>query len=110
MLNWESLGPTPAGESCVGIGDDDYAHKAGSEIRKYRELMKMKFPDTGKYGCEFRRKSFRHDFGTYYELVITFDDSRTESSEYAYFVEGKLPEYWTDTKVETFKSEINEYA
>ena len=75
MLNYESLGPTPAGEDCVPVGDANYSNKAGAECSRYRDLLKLKFPEAGKYGCSFHRKSFQHEFGTYYEIVVQFDDS-----------------------------------
>ena len=108
MLEYQSLGPTPAGEDCVQVGDPDYANKASKECSRYRALLKMKFPQAGAHGCKFVRQAFTHDFGTYYEISIQFDDSRLESCEFAYFVEGNIPEFWTDTKVEEFASDLEE--
>lgn len=111
MLNYESLGPTPAGEDCIQIGDANYSNKAGSECSRYRDLLKLKFPEAGKYGCSFHRKSFKHEFGTYYEIVVQFDDSRGEALEYAYFVEANIPEFWGDTNVPHFTPDLeNAYA
>lgn len=35
-----------------------------------------------------------HDFGAYPEVVISFDGSVRDAVEFAYSVEGALPEWW----------------
>ena len=41
-------------------------------------------------------KSNPHDFGTYHEVAVCFDEDDEAAVEYAYKLEGSLPEYWDD--------------
>lgn len=95
MRDYIELGPSPAGESCVQVGDPDYASKAREECSRYKELLERKFPNP-PWGSRFGIKSFPHDFGSYYEVVVHFDDDNDASVDFAYRVEANLPETWED--------------
>ena len=45
-----------------------------------------------------------HEFGTYYELGIKFNEENEEAVNYAYNVESHIPESWD----ETAKSELTQ--
>lgn len=58
------------------VGDEHYFAKNKVEMKYLLELIRDKFPIPEKLGslCFFGVKSFPHDFGTYHEIVLHFDD------------------------------------
>jgi hypothetical protein len=95
MIDYINLGPTPAGEDCAQLGDDNYKVNAMSECYRYIKLLKDKFgePPTG---AELVVKAFYHDFGTYHEVVCYYNDHYEVAPEYCYYLEANAPEYWED--------------
>jgi hypothetical protein len=67
---------------CVGsngfaqVGSENYFAKNKVEMKYLLELIRDKFPipEELKTLCRFAAKSFQHDFGTYHEIVVHFDD------------------------------------
>lgn len=98
MRDFMTLGPSPCGEDCVQLGTEDYPEKSRAECKRYKKLLEEKFPLNGIY---FGIKSFDHDFGTYREVVVYYDDNDEESADNALTVENNLPETWEDTRVYT---------
>ena len=50
------------------------------------ELVKSKFPvpeELKNLNCHFSVKSFPHDFGTYHEIVLYYDDTLIDEWEYS---------------------------
>lgn len=93
MRDYIELGCSPAGEDCVQVGTDDYATKARAECHRYVELLTKTFGEPPA-GSRFAVKSFPHDFGSYYEVVVYFDDDYPASEDFAFKVERALPETW----------------
>jgi hypothetical protein len=92
------LGSTPFGESCAQVGSENYYEKSKEEIARYikqlKELIEVKFgKDSDK--VRLRSKSFSHDFGTYNEVIVSFDENDNKASEIAYWLEENLPEHWS---------------
>lgn len=58
------------------VGDQDYSAKSKVEMTHLLELVKDKFPIPQELQmlCRFAVKAFPHDFGTYHEIVLHFDD------------------------------------
>jgi len=58
------------------VGDQDYFAKSKVEMKYLLELIRDKFPIPEKLGslCFFGIKYFPHDFGTYMEIVLHYDD------------------------------------
>ena len=67
---------------CVGsngfaqVGSENYFAKSKAEMKYLLELIRDKFPipEELKTLCRFAVKYFSHDFGTYSEIVVHFDD------------------------------------
>jgi hypothetical protein len=59
------------------VGDPHYFAKNRVEMGYLLELIGNKFPipEQLKTLCRFAVKSFPHDFGTYHEIVLHFDDN-----------------------------------
>lgn len=99
MREYIELGSTPAAEDCAQVGAPDYYDRMREETRRYIEQLYNRFTQAASYGCAFVRKSFPHDFGTYHEVCISYDDDNEDSIEFAYFVEENIPEHWDDNPV-----------
>lgn len=91
-----SLGPTPAAENCQQLGPLYDAIAARLEVARFRDLLVSLFPPPA--GARYKIASNAHDFGTYYDLEIVFNDADEEAAEYAYMVEGAAPEYWPENQ------------
>lgn len=59
------------------IGDEHYFSKNRIEMRYLYDLIVNRFPipDKLKFLCSFGIKAFNHDFGTYHEIILNFDDN-----------------------------------
>lgn len=95
MRDFLTLGSTPTNEPCAQVGTDDYATKSRIESRVFIDQLLRQFGEPPGLST-FRRKSFPHDFGTYHEVVIAFDDENEEAVAFAYDVENNLPEQWDE--------------
>ena len=95
MKDYLILGATPAGENCAQVGRDNYPEQVRREGHAYIAQLTRMFgePPTGS---RFSLKGFPHDFGTYHEVVVWFDDTLPSTIEFAYHVENNLPEEWDD--------------
>lgn len=95
MLEYIELGPTPAEESCAQLGADDYDERVKIEGRAYIAQLIRQF-GTPPTGVSLRLKAFPHDFGSYHEIVVQFDDNDEAASDWAYNVEAHTPGEWDD--------------
>lgn len=100
-MEYIELGTTPYDEDCVQVGSFDYAAKAVEEAKKFVALLRELFGDEQERGCLYKIKSFPHDFGSYYEVVIGYYEDSSLPAEFAYFVESNIPARW-DAKKEDF--------
>ena len=68
------------------VGDPDYFAKNKIELRILLDFFKVNYPIPEPFVnmAYYSQKSFPHDFGTYHEIVLIYDDcklSEYESSE-----------------------------
>jgi hypothetical protein len=75
MREYLELGSVPFGENCVQVGADDYYTKYKEESNRYIEQLKHRFPEINNINCYFSIKGFPHEFGTYHEVVINYNDN-----------------------------------
>ena len=92
-MKYIELGSSPVCETCVQVSKDDYIQDMKKECFRYKDYLEELFPIPDGVYAWFSVKSFNHDFGTYYEVIINYDEDE-ESSDFAYHVEDNLPEYW----------------
>jgi hypothetical protein len=95
MRDYISIGSSPASESCVQVGSDNYDAQSRKECIAFKnqlERMFIDFPD----GTYLTIKSFPHDFGSYREVVCWYDDEDEDSQSFAYNIENSTPEYWDE--------------
>ena len=98
MRDWLEIGSTPCDEECAQVGTDDYPEKSRLECRVFANQLRRVFGDPPA-GAEIGVKAFQHDFGTYREVVVFFDDAKSKEEgnpgyEYAIKVENNTPAKW----------------
>lgn len=91
-----TLGPVPGKEKCEQVGPDYDPQRATAEMHRYIAQLKKMFPAWEAVGCSFRVKSFPHDFGSYREVIVTYDPDNADQVAFAFMVEANLPSEWTD--------------
>ena len=99
MKDYLCIGPVPSQETYAQVGTEDYQNKAKKECLAFARQLQRAFSNPPA-GCSVAVKPFSHDFGTYYEVVIFFDDRNEESVKYAYNMENNTPENWDAAAVE----------
>ena len=102
MRDYISIGPVPASESCTQVGAENFYKDSHIDCEVFANMIRREFPEIPA-GVRIATKSFPHDFGTYYEVVVYFEDENEEQRDYAYKVEGKIYDYWDDTAIEELK-------
>lgn len=98
MKDYLTLGPNPADEECVQVGNPDYYKLAKAECQRYIELIRN-IIGPEPFGAALIIKSFPHDFGSYMEVCCVYDDEIEEATEYAYKCEGESPTKWAHSSV-----------
>jgi hypothetical protein len=93
VRDYLTLGATPSGEPCAPLGSEEYTRVSRIECAVWRRQLERFDP---RLGPMLSVRSFQHDFGTYREVVVSFDDSDVEQVEVAYHAEGDAPEFWDE--------------
>ncbi|MBN1987443.1 MAG: hypothetical protein JW761_14120, partial [Prolixibacteraceae bacterium] len=95
------------------VGDPDYYKKNLVEMNYLLDLINEKFsvPEQFTFTCFFVKKSFPHEFVTYHEIVLYFDevvlDEWKDSDDE--FIQGLFDEFWDwFNHVEAFDLESEE--
>lgn len=94
MMDYLTLGPTPAEENCAQVGQPDYDRISRIECKVYLDQLRRTFPEPAN--GYFKIKSFGHDFGTYREVCAVYDETDQESCEWAFNAENNSPAEWDD--------------
>ena len=95
MRDYLTLGCTPCDEECAQVGSDDYTVKSMQECEAYRHQLERKFQKVlATSGVRLQVKTFPHDFGSYREVVVSYDDQNEGEVETALAIERELPEDW----------------
>jgi len=111
MEEYLELGSAPADENCVQVETGkDYVPAMLAECKRYKELLRKLFPDKPD-DCRFAIKSFPHDFGTYYEVVIFYNPKIEKSANFAFSVESNLPAKWetADQRTRQFQVQTKDH-
>jgi hypothetical protein len=97
MRDYLDLAPTPADEPCAMVEKTgEYMPRMRAECRAFVGQLERAFPLAVEAGVYFRIKSNQHEFGSYLEVQACFDDEDEDQTQWAYLIEGYLPEAWDD--------------
>ena len=98
-MDYIYVGSTPYEEDCAQVGTSGYLQEARKECTAYiNQLTRVYGEPPGD--THYRIKAESHDFGTYFEVVIYYNDSVTEEVDYAYQVEAGCAEWDEQAKKE----------
>lgn len=84
---------TPCDEECAQVGRDDYRRVSREEYTAMLAFIERTFGAT-PVGVSTTCKANAHDFGTYYQLRMYYDDEDAICTGYVYKVESELPPMW----------------
>ena len=90
-----TIGSSPAGEDCAQVGSENYGEQSRKECEAFKNQLIRQFGNPPE-GARLAVKSFPHDFGSYKEVVVFYDDASEPAMEYAYKLEGESPEFWDE--------------
>ncbi len=93
MRDYLSIGSAPAEEDCAQVGTPDYSERSREECARFIELIRKTCGEP-PVGASLVTKTFPHDFGSYREVCVVFDDENKAATEYAYKVENDAPATW----------------
>ena len=98
MRDYLTISSVPYDEPCTQVGHEDYNRFSQLETKAFlnqcRRVLKEQFGDKLVVSCSV--KSFLHDFGTYKEVVVYYDDSSQTQIEQAFWLEDNAPENWDE--------------
>lgn len=88
------IGPVPSEESCQQVGTKDYdSILARAECNAFRnQIRRICGPEPD--GARLTIKSNPHDFGSYYEVAVKFDEDIQEAVDYAFRIESTDISEW----------------
>lgn len=92
-MDYHTLGPTPAEEDCAQMGKDDYQLLARKEGKAYINQLRRLFPHL-LGTIDFRMKFFPHDFGSYGEVCVIFDNDNEAAVAAMIEVDNNIPSEW----------------
>jgi hypothetical protein len=90
-----TIGSSPAEENCAQVGADNYGELSRKECNAFVKQLERQFGQP-PFGARFAVKSFPHDFGSYKEVCVIYNDDIEEAVEFAFKVENESPAQWDD--------------
>lgn len=103
MRDYLTLGPVPCDEDCQQIGTPEYDPAACvAECRRFVTGLEQHYAGNIPDGARFTIKSFSHDFGSYREVCVSFNDEDEDAAEFAYLCESSAPATWTELETTTY--------
>jgi hypothetical protein len=95
MTEYFTIGATPCNEECAQLGAPDYSERVRVEGRAFIDLIRRVLGPEPR-GARLHVKGFPHDFGTYHEVVCTYDPAVDGAETYALRCENDAPAEWDD--------------
>lgn len=96
MTDYMEIGPTPSEEPCEQTGRDYRPDVARAECRLFIRAIKLECGEPPE-GASLVVRSNPHDFGTYYEVAVRYDDNNSAAVDYAFRVENEAPDRWPES-------------
>lgn len=101
-MNTYEFDTTPLDEPCSQVGSDNYSRDSVLECRVLQRQLIREFGEPPG-GAHFYRKSNSHDFGTYHELCLKFDEDNEAHMEYFLKVDRNFPQEWDNDSLQELK-------
>jgi hypothetical protein len=87
------IGSAPHAEKCEQLGPNYDERKARIEINAFRDQLIRMFGQPPAGASFFISRNY-HDFGTYLELGVKYNEDNEKAEAYAFKLEGGAPEHW----------------
>ena len=97
---------TPSNEDCAAVGRENYTKYSCLEARALEDQIVRQFAPVPP-GVRIRLKANPHDFGTYFTLVLSYEEEDIDAREFCEKVEDKFPDRWDDDAI--FYLKRNQY-
>jgi hypothetical protein len=86
-----SIGSTPYNEDCAQLGSEIYDYRIMAKLECIAFIEQLKrLNGTPPDGVSFRITSNPHDFGSYLDVTVIYDEDDETQSDYAYKCEEGL--------------------
>ncbi len=92
-----NIGPVPTDESAAQVGRSDYDEQSLRQCQAFKRMLERLHPVPADCSAALVIKSFPHDFGSYREVCVRYDDSDPVATDYAYGLENNTPAQWDAT-------------
>lgn len=89
-----NIGPAPCEESCAQVGQADYEERSRRECRIFQRMLERMRPLADGIPAQYVVRSFPHDFGSYREVCVRYEETDARACEHAFEVEGNTPAEW----------------
>ena len=104
---------TPLDEPCVQILDTmDYSSMMRKEVTIFKNQLE-RLKDSGHFGpvqnAYFKVTSSPHDFGTYYDVEVVWNDDNEIDTEFVFKVEENIPLNWDEEAKKELGEEYFKY-
>lgn len=98
-MEYIEVGGAPAEESCAQVGQPYYPETSRRECKVFIRMLQRLFPIPDGLQVRYVTRSSQHEFGTYREVAIAYDDSgdpqaAEAAAEFAFAVERGTPSHW----------------
>lgn len=93
MREYLDIGPAPCEEDCAQVGSDHYYKRARSECYRFIAAIRATVGPEPE-GASLVVKLVPHAFGSYFDVVVQFDDENETACAYAYRVKDQAPVTW----------------
>lgn len=105
MTDYLNIGPTPYNVDCAQVGQSNYQTLSTIECRAFalqcKRVLESYFPEVKvRVGI----KSFPHDFGTYWEVVVYYDPDNRDEVEQALYLESADLSDWDEEATKLLKT------
>jgi hypothetical protein len=95
MRQYLEIGPVPCEEECAQVGQDDYHERARPECIRFIKAIRATVGAEPE-GASLVVKSNPHDFGSYLEVAVRYDEDVPGALDYALKVEAEAPANWPE--------------
>jgi len=95
MRDTLTIGPVPSHEDCEQLGADYNPTRARQECQQFIAAIVRECGEEPD-GATLVVTSNPHDFGTYYEVGVRYEEDNEAAVDYAFRVESEAPTEWSD--------------
>lgn len=94
----------PHDENCVQVGAENYSKFSRLEAQTFKEQIYREIGDPPA-GTSLRIISCAHDFGTYLDLAVVYDEDSEEGVKWMLKCESNLPFNWDEESLKKLREE-----